>query len=68
MASGSAHFPLYPLGCGIIYQYEEGTPLRYLLDLSLYQIQIFIKSAEFKNFTATASFFNTTQRNISLSG
>jgi DNA-binding transcriptional LysR family regulator len=41
--------------------------LRYLLDLSLYQIQIFIKSAEFKNFTATASFFNTTQSAVSKS-
>ena len=41
--------------------------MRYLLDLSLYQIQIFIKSAEFKNFTATASFFNTTQSAVSKS-
>jgi len=41
--------------------------LRYLLDLSLYQIQVFIKSAEFKNFTATASFFNTTQSAVSKS-
>ena len=41
--------------------------MRYLLDLSLYQIQIFIKSAEFKNFTATAAFFNTTQSAVSKS-
>lgn len=41
--------------------------MRYLLDLSLYQIQIFIKSAEFNNFTATAAFFNTTQSAVSKS-
>lgn len=41
--------------------------MRYFLDLSLYQIQIFIKAAEFKNFTATAAFFNTTQSAVSKS-
>lgn len=41
--------------------------MRYLLDLSLYQIQIFVKAAEFKNFTAAAAFFNTTQSAVSKS-
>ena len=37
------------------------------IDISLYQIQVFVKAAEFKSFTAVATHFNTTQSSISKS-
>ena len=37
------------------------------IDISLYQIQVFVKAAEFKSFTAVATHFNTTQSAISKS-
>ena len=38
-----------------------------LSDLSLNQIQLFLKAAEFRSFTATAAFFHTTQSAVSKS-
>lgn len=37
------------------------------IDISLYQIQVFVKAAEFRSFTAVAAHFNTTQSAISKS-
>ena len=38
-----------------------------LADLSLNQIQLFLRAAEFRSFTATAAFFHTTQSAVSKS-
>ena len=38
-----------------------------LADLSLNQIQLFLRAAEFRSFTATAAFFHTTQSAVSTS-